>query len=391
MVSIRLPDMPFYWRTRETDIVAADDPPQRMPFEFAFQAEHGLVIEQRSDVLRRTLDDVYRREANVGFLQEGNVLAKSYGEDFLAFLLEVLAEFPARNVLEIGCGGCWLLDRIRRTGRDVLGVDPSPVAGAAGRQLGIPVLQEFFPPLHLPMEPDLILHVDVLEHIEDPVAFLRTQHDALPVDGGLVVNVPDSTRCIAVGDISMALHQHVNMFDDRSLSSVLWTAGFQPLRMRRSNFGGSLYCLAKKTSRPNLDLQVNDVAYYEQFARLAKANIAAFRRRVDAARSRGTVGFFMPQRAFPYLAAIGWLGGFRIFDNMNVWHCRYLDGCDVRVENEADLVSSPVDHVFVMSLTFGVEVKRSIAAKLPDIRVTTLAEILDENAPSPEPIGMQDG
>jgi hypothetical protein len=118
--------MPFYWRARNTAGVAANDPPQRLPFAFGFKGEYGLIIEQVSPLLRRTLDDVYRREANVGFLQENNDLAKGYGEDFLAFLLEVLAVHPARRVLEIGCGGGWLLDRIRATGREVLGVDPSP-------------------------------------------------------------------------------------------------------------------------------------------------------------------------------------------------------------------------------------------------------------------------
>jgi hypothetical protein len=162
----------------------------------------------------------------------------------------------------------------------------------------------------------------------------------------------------------------------------LRAAGFQPLRIHRSKFGGSLYCFAKKTKRDNSAPKVNDVSHYERFTRLAKANIAAFQNQVGTARSRGTVGFFMPQRAFPYLAASGWLEGFRIFDNMNIWHDRYLDGCDARVENEADLVSCPVDHVFVMSLTFGDEVKRSINAKAPGICVTTLAEILGENAPA---------
>jgi SAM-dependent methyltransferase len=378
-VSIILPAMPFYWRTRDTDRSNPGDPPQRLPFKFGFNHEHGLVVEECTDLLRQTLDDVYRREANVGFLQENNSLAKGYGEDFLAFLLDVLAAHPARRVLEIGCGGCWLLDRIRATGREVLGVDPSPVAGAAGREFGIPVIEEFFPPARLPMTPDLIVHVDVLEHAADPVAFLRTQHDALPAAGGLVVNVPDSTRSIALGDVSMALHQHVNMFDDGSLACVLRAAGFQPLRMQRSKFGGSLYCFATRMDGASPASKVNDTSYYERFTARATANIEAFRRSVEAARGDGTVGFFMPQRAFPYLAAIGWLEGFRIFDNMNVWHGRYLDGCNARVENGSDLESRPVDHIFVMSLTFGEEVKRFITARIPRTRVTTLAEILHES------------
>jgi SAM-dependent methyltransferase len=380
-MDIRLPDMPFYWRTRASEATLPNDPPSRMAFEFDYLDEYGLLIERRSDILRKTLEDVYRREANVGFLQEENVLAKGYGEDFWKFLESVFASNSVNRVLEIGCGGCWLLDRVRKTGREVLGVDPSPIAGVAGRKLGIEILEEFFPPRRMAMVPDLIVHVDVLEHIEDPVAFLRGQHDALPREGLLVVNVPDSTRCIALGDVSMALHQHVNMFNDRSLSTTLHAAGFAPIRIERSGFGGSLYCLARKqeplssvtTSPPSSRTE------YDSFTRLAELNISAFRKRVEDARLAGTVGFFMPQRAFPYLAAIGWLDGFRIFDNMNVWHGHYLDGCNTKVENESDLIADPVDHVFIMSLTFGEQVKKSITAKAPLIRSTTLAEIISAN------------
>ena len=84
----------------------------------------------------------------------------------------------------------------------------------------------------------------------------------------------------------------------------------------------------------------------------------------------------MPQRAFPYLGTIDWFEGFRVFDNMNMWHRRYLDGLDIPVENQADLVKNPVQHVFVMSLTFGQEVAQALRKDVPGMRSTTLNEIL---------------
>jgi len=84
----------------------------------------------------------------------------------------------------------------------------------------------------------------------------------------------------------------------------------------------------------------------------------------------------MPQRAFPYLAFIDWFEGFRIFDNMNVWHRRYLDGIEIPIENQSDLVADPVDHVFVMSLTFGAEVQRALARDVPKMKITTLEKLI---------------
>jgi hypothetical protein len=84
----------------------------------------------------------------------------------------------------------------------------------------------------------------------------------------------------------------------------------------------------------------------------------------------------MPQRAFPYLGFMDWFEGFRVFDNLNLWHCRYLDGISVPVENQADLVADPVDHIFVMSLTFGNEVAQQLRRDVPNMKITTLDEVL---------------
>jgi hypothetical protein len=229
------------------------------------------------------------------------------------------------------------------------------------------------------MAPDLIFHVDVLEHAQDPVGFLRQQREALRTGALLVVNVPDATQSIELGDISMTLHQHVNMFSVNSLSRTLRAAGFEVLEIARSGFGKSLYALAANPS-PTISLSEATAPPRGEFARfvaLAERNIEAFQRAFGAAQEAAeSIGFFMPMRAFPYLATLGIWQGYRLFDNQTPWHGRYFDGIDVPVENQADLFSRPVDHVFVMSLSFGDEVRAAIAKGAPTTVVTTLAEIL---------------
>ena len=110
---------------------------------------------------------------------------------------------------------------------------------------------------------------------------------------------------------------------------------------------------------------------------MASRNIQSFQAHAQQARQSGdTIGFFMPQRAFPYLGTMDWFDGFRVFDNMNMWHGRYLDGLDIKVENQADLIANPVQHVFVMSLTFGQEVVQAVRKEIPGIKITTLDEML---------------
>jgi SAM-dependent methyltransferase len=370
--------MPFYWRFKDKPGIQPSEPPGLVPFSFDFDRELNLFIERRSPELTGLLDDIYSRHANVGFLQDGHSLVNTYGADFWRFLSELISEHPVRSVLEVGCGGCVLLERLREEGCRVLGIDPSPFAAEAGKRKGIEVIQDFFPSPKLDWIPDLIFQVDVLEHIESPLIFLRAQADYLKPGGMIVVNVPDCTRSLERGDVSMALHQHVNMFDMTSLTYLFKRAGLELVKLERSRYGAALYCAARKTSEPiPFEPDADILDRWDKFARQAELNIKSFGERVVRARESGdSIGFFMPQRAFPYLGTIDWFEGFRVFDNMNMWHRRYLDGLDIPVENQEDLVRNPVQHLFVMSLTFGQEVAQALRKDVPGMRVTTLDEIL---------------
>ncbi len=369
--------MPLYWRYKDRPGTAPGEPPAMAPFNFDYDDQLGLFIEQRSTRLTALLADIYSRNANVGYLQDGHSLIGGYGEDFWRFLQEVVRERPARSVLEVGCGGCVLLERFKARGHEVVGVDPSPVAAEAGSRKGIRVIQEFFPPRGFDLRQDLIFQMDVLEHIEDPLAFLRLQSQCLSDGGTIVVNVPNCARSIERGDISMALHQHVNMFDPASLAQTVRAAGLEVLRLEPSRFGAALYCAARRAGPGARVEPEGGQERRQRFEDLARRNIARFGDVVQTARKSGeSIGFFMPQRAFPYLGVFGWFDGFRAFDNMNTWHRRYLDGLEVPIENQADLVAHPVEHLFVMSLTFGREVGDALRRDVPGMKITTLDDIL---------------
>jgi SAM-dependent methyltransferase len=374
---ITVPKMPFYWRFRDNPELGQNDLPARVPFGFDYDPALDLFIETRSPELSALLAEIYSRHANVGFLQDGHSLVNTYGADFWGFLVRLLEEHPVQNVLEVGCGGCVLLERLRDQGCKVVGVDPSPFAAQAGEAKGIEVLQEFFPPQRLDFTPDLIFQVDVLEHIEDPLTFLKSEVECVRNGGMIVINVPDCSQSLARGDISMALHQHVNMFDMESMANLIQAAGLEMIKLEKSRYGSALYCAARKTPGLKTAAPVRDPGRFERFEAQASKNIGSFKTALAQARAAGdSIGFFMPQRAFPYLGMIDWFDGFRVFDNLNLWHKRYLDGLDVAIENQADLLKNPVDHIFIMSLTFGAEVAGQLRRDLPDMKITTLDDIL---------------
>jgi 2-polyprenyl-3-methyl-5-hydroxy-6-metoxy-1,4-benzoquinol methylase len=176
--SLELGEVPFYWRIKNTAAQPPHDVPARLPFAFSFMEDLQLVIQRRDPVVLQWLEHVYKEDANVGYLQEGHALAESYGGEFIEFFLRASALLPQPPVsaADIGCGGVYLLQKMREQGLTVKGIDPSPVTAAAGRKAGIEIVPDFYPSPSLTEHFDVLFHYDVLEHVKDPVAFLRAHH-----------------------------------------------------------------------------------------------------------------------------------------------------------------------------------------------------------------------
>jgi len=374
---LHLRRMPFYWRIRKSTADQHPSIPSRLPYSFSVIPELNLVIEKREETLLACLKEMYEQESNIGFLQDGHNLSEGYGGDFLDFVQRQIASRGVKTIIEIGCGGCYLLEKLRDRGFEVTGVDPSPIAVAKGREKGIRVIPDFYPSHHVDFKADLIFHVDVLEHVPDPVGFLRLQRVGLAPDGVLMINVPDCTASIACGDISIASHQHLNSFDDLSLCNTVAAAGLNVVTIEKSRFGGSLYCLAA-LQPPSTPFRAGVPAgHAANFISRAVEAQASFQRLAKPLLDRGeSVGFYMPLRAVPYLASIDRFEGFRLFDDIAHWHRGYFDGLDVPIENFDDLTHRPVEHLFIMSLTFGSAVRSKVLDRCPDISITTLGDVL---------------
>jgi len=379
MKSVEIKKLPFYWRLTHKDSKSANVVDDYYPFAFDVDSEHGLVIERRDPSVLAALNLIYQQDYNIGYLQDANEIAKPYGKDFIAYLRAALAgNSGIKSILEIGCGGCTVLADLKSSGYKVCGIDSSPFAAAEGSKKGIDVVTDFFPSKQLAQKFDLIFHVDVLEHIDSYVEFLKHQYEQLNDGGLLVVNVPDATESIQLGDVSMAMHQHVNYFTEKSLSAVLKGAGFEVISVDKAGYGGSLYATGRKSTHKNSKGVSVGTEDYEAFASRASKMIAAFDERVDQTLSAHgrTLGFYVPLRTLPYIAQKDIYNGFRFFDDTGHWHHHVFDGVDVPIENFQDLVRSPVTDLVIMSLTFGDVIRNKVHKEFGDrVNVTTLGDL----------------
>jgi 2-polyprenyl-3-methyl-5-hydroxy-6-metoxy-1,4-benzoquinol methylase len=376
---MKIDNLPFYWRLKERGAISPV--PELVPFVYDFDEGLQLLIQKREPKTLEYLKKIYKEDANIGYLQDENEIAKPYGTDFSRFIGASLGKWgvDVQKVLELGCGGCTILQELKASGYDVVGIDPSPLAWREGKRRGLRIINRFFPTNEFKVTVDLIFHNDVLEHVDDPVGFLQSQRKQLNPNGLIITAVPDCTEGVLAGEISMTMHQHLNYFDLESLKNVFQAAGLEVLVIERALYGGSIYCCARKNNyRVNYASKSGQEKLYKFYSDAEKntrkfaAGVASFRK------NSKSLGFYAPLRALPYLAILGMRNDFRFFDDTNHWYNRYFDGVDVPIENFNDLKAKPVDTLFIMSTTFGEKILTRInRGKIQCDRVVSLKKMLD--------------
>ena len=376
---MKIDELPFYWRLKESGAISPV--PELVPFTYDFDEGLQLLIQKRDHATLEYLKTIYKEDANIGYLQDANEIAKPYGTDFSRFIETSLGRWGGhvRKVLELGCGGCTILNELKTSGYDVVGIDPGPLAAREGARRGIKIINSFFPTNEFGEMVDFIFHNDVLEHVDDPVGFLQDQRKQLNANGLIITAVPDCSEGVLTGEISMTMHQHLNYYDLESLKNVFEAAGLEVLAIERALYGGSIYCCARKNNNQMSDNSKAGFEKFHKFTSDAEKNICKFAAEVASCRKNGgSLGFYAPLRALPYLAILKIRNGFRFFDDTHHWYGRCFDGVDVMIENFDDLKARPVDALFIMSMTFGEKIVNRISeGNIQCDRIITLKQVLD--------------
>jgi 2-polyprenyl-3-methyl-5-hydroxy-6-metoxy-1,4-benzoquinol methylase len=377
MKNTNLGPLQFYYRNTKMPNYPKNVVLDFVSFEYDIIEGTQLIIQKRNKETLGFLDVIYQENYNVGYLQEGHDLASKYGNDFIDYVVASIKKYNtnARRISEIGAGGCSILYELKKLGFEVAAIDPSPIAHKKGKEFGIEVVAEFYPSINFIPKSDVIIHYDVLEHIDNTSDFLRSNLRELKENGIVVFAVPDCTDNIKTGDISMFIHQHLNYFDQDSLSNLLKSEGFEIIDIEKSKYGNVLYCCVKKgTINEYVERTGNDKL--KNFQNLANENIKEISNFVsEGLLMENSLGFYIPLRALSYLSCIGVTQGFRFFDDDRGIHKQYFDGFPIPVENRQDLIAKPVTHLLIMSHAFGEKISKEIHAILPNIKILTYSEV----------------
>ncbi|HQT61689.1 MULTISPECIES: class I SAM-dependent methyltransferase [unclassified Acidiphilium] len=155
-------------------------------------------------------------------------------------LLGRIARPAGTRCLEIGCGYGFGLDFARHAmGWTCLGIDPSPMAHVGAADLGLDIIDGYFPDALPDAKPwDVIAATEVIEHVQCPAALIAELRARLAPDGILLLTTPDGAaidRATPETDLAQLLAPGIHMVfqTEASLRRLLEAAGFANVRVAR--------------------------------------------------------------------------------------------------------------------------------------------------------------
>lgn len=178
--------------------------------------------------------DNYTRVVDEEYLKE-----EPARRELFAWFLRQIEAFPlnGKRLLEIGSNVGLFLDVARERGWDERGVEPSKWAVDEGiLRFGVHLEQGTVEDLDLgPDAADVIVMLDVLEHLNDPLAALRDLRKMINEEGLLVVstvNLDGLHSRLSGGDWPWFIRSHLHYFGRRTLTAMLRSAGFRLVEWR---------------------------------------------------------------------------------------------------------------------------------------------------------------
>lgn len=377
---VALPDLAFF-----AGVETRPRPVSKLPFALACDAD-GLVRQAANARVRAALAHAYTAGSALSTEPGAEGYAAARATELVDALERAAGGVRGKDVLEIGCGGGFVLAELARRGARVRGCELGPAALEARYGRGLDVTHAAFgPDLFPPASCDLVFSSMLLEHVADVDGALGEMSAILRPGGVLVCAVPSCGELLARGDLNLAAHEHTSYFTAATLASRIARAGLADVRVSETRATLSLHAVAHKIPAAPLPrrhaptaprLTASDLACFAD--RLAR-RVACLARRADALRGK-TLGLCGASLAASSIA--GWvdLDGIdvRVYERDAEKLGRFVPGVSRAIAHDDELAAHRPDEIWVLPFLHGARIReRLIAAHgLDPERVLAVSEIV---------------
>ena len=173
---------------------------------------------------------------------EADRTAEPLGPAYEWLSAKYLDPLDPHSVLEIGpgLGGGWIKRFSSDPSRSLQCVEISALVSERLNAAGIPTFNGRIEDFHTDLRFDLVIAVEVIEHVADPVSFVTAIRDVLAPGGHLLLSTGNS-RSITAKRAGLDWYYldppaHLSYFTDRNIAQLLQQAGFDEVKVRRYGF-----------------------------------------------------------------------------------------------------------------------------------------------------------
>ena len=171
-------------------------------------------------------------------------------------LLEMGLNFhpPAKSILDVGAGVGLLVKAAKEKGIEATGIEPSKWLVSQSKKLfDIELIEGIVPDKKLENKKfDLIFAVDVIEHLSEPVEFLKILSSYLNENGVILIATPDSGSFLAKKMGANGWHYriaHIGYFNNKSMELAVSKADLKIEKFGRQNWYLPFGYLLKRLSK----------------------------------------------------------------------------------------------------------------------------------------------
>lgn len=208
----------------------------------SFIYRNPTLDENDLDVLYKKFRDMsLRGETPDEYFDRITSLPEDQSENFskLIWIKEFLSEYlPLNgNILDVGCGGGVFLSTFNNAYAhwNMYGIEPTTsFSELARRRANANIYNGTYIPGIFPIKFNLITVNQVLEHVTDPVQFLKNLKKDLLSNGIIYLEVPDISDFADLPEDHDRFHmQHLSIFSSATLTQACKKAGFQIVKLSK--------------------------------------------------------------------------------------------------------------------------------------------------------------
>lgn len=335
---------------------------------FVLKVEQGLIRFDREAVPTNDIVDRYgdRDYTFITTPPGRSTWGTLLGDWYFRELAAAVGDLEGCGVLEIGAGTDYIARRTVAELRARHYVMCDPVMSVEEGSGAVEVVPEYFAfERFREMRPNVVVSINNLEHIPDPLAYMIDVRRLLgPAGGRFFVVVPECSRGLREGDWGICVHEHFTYFTQRSFAALAAQAGFAVLDAKVIE--DQLIALLSPTEAVVPSATDADAGRLAAAAVRFEANLAGFERQL-ATLGRGTqIGLHGCSVGLNNVLARTThrsMADIHLFDGDEAKEGKYLPTFDRPIVSTSDPLYRTMDHVIVAPTTYFTAIRADLVTR----------------------------